>query len=351
MLNSFFKPGPKVTKALLLTSLASLAYAFYFEKLAPVEAFLSSERLTIRIKQFTVTPYDILTGIFLILIIVWTTALIANYLDYRISKIRGMRAATKALLSKIVQIVIYSFALLTIVDLIGVDLTALTVFGGAAGIGIGFGLQKTASNFISGLILLFEKTIETGNLIELSDGTMGFVKRTSARYTLIETFDSKEMIVPNEDLMTTKVINHTYSNKIGRIDIEVGVSYKSDVHLVKKIILEAARSYALCMSDPPPQCFLQGFGDSSVNFLLHFWIPDVSKGRFLPKSEVMFTIWDKLKENGVEIPFPQRDLHIKTEGLSFSQKKNGEMKHAKQQADELKKRPCTKSKKETDQPY
>jgi len=223
-----------------------------------------------------------------------------------------MRAATKALFSKLVQIVLYSISFLTILDLIGVDLTAFTIFGGAAGIGIGFGLQKTASNFISGLILLFEKTIETGNLLELSDGTMGFVKRTSARYTLIETFDSKEMIVPNEDLMTTKVINHTYSNKTGRIDVEVGVSYKSDVHLVKKIILEAAENYHGTITQPPPQCFLQGFSDSSVNFVLHFWIGDVTKGRFLPRSEVMFSIWDKLKENGIEIPFPQRDLHIKT---------------------------------------
>ena len=323
MLLSIFKPGPKTTKVLLLTILAALAYVFYFEKFSALERLLTSERLTIKTKQFTLTPYDLLTSIFLIMIIIWSTALIANYTESRISKIHSMRAATKALLYKIAQIVLYSIALVTILDLIGVDLTALTVFGGAAGIGIGFGLQKTASNFISGLILLFEKTIETGNLLELNDGTMGFVKRTSARYTLIETFESKEMIVPNEDLMTTKVINHTYSNKKGRVDIKVGVSYKSDIHLAKKIILESARLYPDCVSDPPPQCFLLNFGDSSVDFELHFWVADVTKGRLLPKSEVMFTIWDKLKENEIEIPFPQRDLHLKTESLhSFSKNIN-----------------------------
>jgi small-conductance mechanosensitive channel len=321
MLISFFRPGPKTTKALLLTTLAGLAYALYYEKFATLEAFLTDDRFTLKIKDYSLNPYDILTNVFLVLIIVWTTALIANYVDSRIFKIKKMRAATRALISKIIQIILYAFSLILILNLIGVDLTALTVFGGAAGIGIGFGLQKTASNFISGLILLFEKTIETGNLIELNDGTMGFVKKTSARYTLIETFDSKEMIVPNEDLMTTKVINHTYSNKTGRIDVSVGVSYKSDIHLVKKLILESAHEYKDCISKPEPQCFLTNFGDSSVDFELHFWISDVTKGRFFPKSEVLFTIWDKLKANGVEIPFPQRDLHLKSDVIVDLQNK------------------------------
>ena len=125
-------------------------------------------------------------------------------------------------------------AFLFSLDLIGLDIMTFTVFSGAVGIGIGFGLQKVTSNFISGLILLFEKSIEQDDLIELNDGTYGFVQHTGARYTLIETFDGKEIMIPNEDFITNRVINWTYSNSNGRVDIELGVSYNSDLEVFTK---------------------------------------------------------------------------------------------------------------------
>ena len=129
---------------------------------------------------------------------------------------------------------------------------------------------------------------------------------------LIETFDSKEILVPNEDLITSRVTNWTYTNSRGRVEISVGVSYGSDIEKAHELILEAAREHPRCIEEPEPKCYLRNFGDSSVDFILHFWVDDVTKGRWEPHSEVMFDIWRKFKENKIEIPFPQRDLHLKT---------------------------------------
>ena len=170
--------------------------------------------------------------------------------------------------------------------------------------------KKIASNFISGLILLVERAIEVGDLIELDGGTTGFVRKNSARHTLIETLEGREIMVPNEDFITNRVINWTYTNTKARIDIPVGVSYNSDLEVVQKLILEAALEHPLCSQDPQPNCFLRNFNSSSVDFLLLMWVDDVTQGRWAPQSEVMFSIWHKFKEHGIEIPYPQQDIHL-----------------------------------------
>jgi len=281
----------------------------YFEQ---VRTHLNTEQLTFTAGEFSISAYGILRGLIVIALIFWVTAIASDIVESRISKIRKIRAANRALITKILQIAIYVIAFLVTLDVIGIDLTALTVFSGAVGIGLGFGLQKVASNFISGLILLFEKSAEQGDLIELSDGTIGFVRKSSARYTLLETFDTKEVLIPNEDLITGRMTNWTLTNNKGRIEIPVGVSYGSDIDKAHELILEAAKEHPRCIDDPPPACYLRNFGDSSVDFMLLFWVGDVTEGRWLPQSEVMFSIWHKFKEHGIEIPFPQRDLHLKT---------------------------------------
>ncbi len=302
---------PKMIVSFIL--LLGLIYLFGFtDSLDQLKGYYGQHEFSFKAGKYKLSLHDIVKGIIFTVIVFWVTSLTSKFIEKRIFKMTHLRAGTRDLVIKLVHIGLYFVAFLVVLNSLGIDLTALTVFSGAAGIGLGFGLQKTASNFISGIILLFEKTIEPGNLIELNDGTLGFVKKTKARYTLIETFDTREIIVPNEDLMTNKVTNLTMTNSSGRIDIEVGISYKSDVHLAKKIILEAATEHRFCLKKPEPNCYLVKFGDSSVEFLLHFWIGDVAPGRFLPKSEVMLSIWDKFKENNIEIPFPQRDLHIKS---------------------------------------
>jgi small-conductance mechanosensitive channel len=196
-------------------------------------------------------------------------------------------------------------------NFLGIDLTALAVFSGDLGIGIGFGLQKVTSNFISGIIILFEKTVQNDDLIELNDGTLGFLRNTGSRASLIETYDGKEVMVPNEDLITNRVINYTHSNKKARIKINIGVSYDCDLEKAQKLILEAAKEHPRTTKDPEALCFLEEFADSSVNFILLFWVNDVIEGRYGPRSDVLFSIWNKFKENNIEIPYPQRDIHIK----------------------------------------
>lgn len=296
----------------LVLLLSFIAVLIFTDTLDYLKSSLDTEELTFKAGKFKFSLYEIFRSIIYIVLIFWSTSIVSGFIEKRIYKIKKLKAATRDLTIKLVQIFLYVIAFLVVLDVVGIDLTALTVFSGAAGIGLGFGLQKTASNFISGLILLYERIIEPGDLIEMDDGTQGFVKKTNARYTVIETWDSREIIVPNEDLMTNKVTNLTLNSSKGRLDIEVGISYKSDVHKAKDLILKAATEHKLCLKDPEPMCFMTEFGDSSVNFLLHFWIGDVSEGRLLPKSEVLFSIWDKFKENDIEIPFPQRDLHIKS---------------------------------------
>jgi small-conductance mechanosensitive channel len=318
-LNNFLKyrENPSLIKMIVsLLLLVGVIYLFAFtDVLELLKSQYGQHEFSFKSGKIKVTLHDIVKGLIFSVVVFWSTSLASKFIEKRIFKMESLRAGTRDLVIKLVHISLFLLAFMVVLDSVGIDLTALTVFSGAAGIGLGFGLQKTASNFISGIILLFEKTIEPGNLIELSDGTLGFVKKTKARYTLIETFDTREIIVPNEDLMTSKVTNLTMTNSSGRLDIEVGISYKSDVHLAKKIILEAATEHPLCLTHPEPQCYLTKFGDSSVDFLLHFWIGDVAPGRLLPKSEVMLSIWDKLKEHNIEIPFPQRDLHIKSSDI------------------------------------
>ncbi len=305
------KPGRSAAKWLLFMVLIGIVAAAYLGYLDSVRTVLDTPALTLRIGSFGLSAYTLLSSLIAIALVFWTTAIIVDTVEHRISRLQSLRAANRALVLKLAQIVIYLIAFLVGLEFVGIDLTTLTVFSGAVGIGLGFGLQKIASNFISGLILLMEKSIEEGDLIELSDGTFGFVRRASARYTLVETFDSKEILVPNEDLITSRVVNWTFSNASARVEVEVGVSYHSDIDLANELILAAAREHPRCATHPEPACFLRSFGDSSVNFTLHFWVEDVTLGRWPPHSEVMFSIWRKFKEHGIEIPFPQRDLHIK----------------------------------------
>lgn len=274
--------------------------------------YLDTDALTFKAGTYKISAYEFLRALIILALIFWVAAIATDTVDKRINKIRRVRAATRALLIKIFHILIYLIAFLFSLDVIGIDLTTLTVFSGALGIGLGFGLQKIASNFISGLILLLEKSVEQDDLIELPDGTFGFVRKAGARYTLVETFDTKEILIPNEDFITNRVINWTLSSTKGRVEIPIGVSYGSDIEKAYEIMLEAAKSHPLCIEEPPPVCFLRNFGESSVDFMLFFWVADVRDGRWKPQSDVMFDIWRRFKEHDIQIPFPQRDLHIKT---------------------------------------
>ena len=309
---NIIKPKGIYAKWLIFAMLIGLLWLGTTGHFEVVRQYLDTDALTFKAGEYKISAYGVLRAMITIALIFWTAAIISEFAEKKIGKIKKLRAANRALVLKVIQIALYFVAFLFTLDVIGIDLTTLTVFSGALGIGLGFGLQKIASNFISGLILLLEKSVEQDDLVELSDGTFGFIRKAGARYTLVETFDGKEILVPNEDFITNRVVNWTFTSHKGRIEIPIGVSYKSDIEKAQELILETAKEHPRCIEDPEPKCYLRNFGDSSVDFILHFWVSDVALGRWEPQSEVMFSIWRKFKENDIEIPFPQRDLHLKT---------------------------------------
>ena len=295
---------------MLFLALSAILAAGVTGLLDPVRLFLERDGLTFTVGAFEVSAYDAARVVVVLALVYWIAAVIAGLADRRVQTAAGLKPGTRNLIAQIVRIAIYVVAGLITMDVIGLDLTALTVFGGALGIGLGFGLQKVASNFVSGLILTLERSIEIGDMVELPDGTAGFVRSVSGRYMLLETFDGREILVPNEDLITGRVINWTLTNTRGRVDIDIGVAYGTDLHRARELMLTAARAHPSTLEDPAPLCVLDRFGDSAIEFRLFFWIGDVTMGRLEPKSEVMFAIVDAFKAEGITIPFPQRDVHM-----------------------------------------
>ena len=300
-----------IVRLLIIVLIAALFVIVCFDLVKPVREFLDSEPFAFRIGAIRFSVYTLIKIAITIFVLAWLSGFFVNFIEKRVDHIKGLRASNKALITKALQILVYFIVFLICLDILGIDLTTLSILGGAIGIGIGFGLQNITSNFISGLILLFEKSVENGDLVELADGTYGFIRYTRARYTLIETFEGREIMIPNEALISKRVTNWTHTNKKGRIRIDVGVSYDSDIEEAMELILEAAKEHPRCITNPAPICYLTEFADSSVNFLLVFWVDDITEGVFGPQSDVMRAIWKKFKDNNITIPYPQRDIYIK----------------------------------------
>ncbi|RAP39018.1 mechanosensitive ion channel protein MscS [Candidatus Marinamargulisbacteria bacterium SCGC AAA071-K20] len=275
------------------------------------ESLLILDTYSISLGTFRLSIHGLLKIAIVVVFIMWGRRLISAYIHRLMAKVIKNNS-NLALTTKIIDSVLYFIVVMIMLRVLGLNLTAFAVFGGAFGIGIGFGLQKITSNFISGLILLTEKSIEVGHLIELDKNIYGWVRKLSARYTLVETFDGKEVMIPNEEFIINRVQNLTFSNTKARIEIKIGVSYDSDIKKAKTLLVEAASEHQKCLQSPAPECYLTDYGDSSVNFILFFWISDISNWEYGPKSDVLFTIWEKFKNNQIKIPFPQRDIHIKT---------------------------------------
>ena len=305
------KPSTWIAKAFLFLLVVGFLALDFLESLEPIRAFLDSENLSFSIGQTRISAYLMIKALITIMLFFLITGVLSEFGEKRIKSIKGIHSSNKALINKAFHIFIYFFGFIIALNILGIDLTAFAIFSGAIGIGIGFGLQKITSNFISGLILLFEKSIENGDMVELSDGTYGLIRKTSARYTLLETFEGREMMIPNEDFIINRVTNWTFNNRRGRLELNIGVAYESDIEKVMELILEAAKEHPRCMDEPGPSCYLKEFGDSSVNFMLFFWVEDVSSGRYRAQSDVMMRVWKKFKEHNISIPFPQRDIYIK----------------------------------------
>lgn len=237
-----------------------------------------------------------------------------------ISKQEEMRPATRELASKAAEIAIFGAAFLILMNIMGISLTSLAVLGGAIGVGLGFGLQKIASNFISGVILLLEGQATVGDYVELDGGEAGTIVKMTARAAILETYDGRWIVVPNEDFITTRVVNYSDSGSANRYEAPFSMSYDTDLNLVPAIVEAAVAKHAEVLRDPfPPDCELRSFGDNGVNFAVEFWVNGIDDGRHKFTSDVLFLIWNALKENNIEIPYPQRVVELKGEIRSTAQ--------------------------------
>ena len=250
-------------------------------------------------------------------VLLWIVLALSAEFERRIKQSESLTPSVQVLVSKIVKIVLVALAVFVAIGSLGIDLTALTVFGGALGIGVGFGLQKVVSNLVSGFLLLLDKSIKPNDVIAVG-GTYGWVASLGARYTAVRTRDGVEYLIPNEELITQRVENWSHSDNAVRINIPVGISYTSDVRLAMDLCREAPVAVDRVLTDPPPQCLLTGFGDSSVDLEIRLWIDDPSEGRSNVISEVLLRVWDRFREHDIEIPFPQRDLHLKSSDLPLA---------------------------------
>ena len=244
-------------------------------------------------------------------VIMWLASLAGNFLDNRVQRIEEMTPSLRVLIGKTARIALVVLAAMIAMEMLNIDLTALTVLSGAIGVGIGFGLQKVVSNFIAGIIILMDESIKPGDTITLGE-TFGWIRELRARFVSVITRDGREFLIPNEDFITHEVINWSFSDRFVRLDVPFGVSYKSDPHHVTELAIAAAASVGrVDTRRTRPVCWMTEFGDSSLNFLLRFWIDDPQQGLTNIRGKVLLALWDTFKENGVEIPFPQREITIK----------------------------------------
>lgn len=264
--------------------------------------------------RFSLLDAMLIIGVILLVVTVaWFVTRLSRTAIRNFSRLDGSQSV---LAEKISTIVIWAIAFFIGIDLLGIDLTALAFAGGAFGLAIGFGLQKTFGNLISGILLLLDKSIKPGDVISVTDQAgneaVGQIRKIGIRAISVITRDQTEHLIPNENLMINQVVNWSYSSKEVRVKAPVGVSYDSDLDLVTKLLYQAAGEVPRVLKAPKPRVNIMEFGDNSVNFELRFWIEDPEDGIANIRSDVYTRIWHLFKENDVEIPFPQRDLHLRS---------------------------------------
>jgi small-conductance mechanosensitive channel len=254
--------------------------------------------------------------VFVVLLAIFLFARLGSKLAKKVfARLTRLDPAQQLLGEKLVSVGVWALAILIGIDVLGVDLTALAVFSGAFGLAIGFGLQRTFGNLIAGIILLMDKSIKPGDVIAVSDTSgresVGQIRKIGIRAISVITRDRKEYLIPNENLMVNQVENWSYSSRDVRVRAPVGVSYDTDLAVAESLMLQAAKGVNRVLENPEPKALLMAFGDSAVQFEIRFWISDPEEGLSNVRSDVLKQVWRLFRENGINIPFPQRDLHIK----------------------------------------
>ena len=265
--------------------------------------------------SFRVSLWDLLVILAIVMFCILLGKLGSRWARRFVRRTKRLDSTQELLAEKLLTIAIWAAAFFLAVDLLGIDLTALAVFSGAFGLAIGFGLQKTIGNLIAGIILLMDKSIKPGDVIAIADqagqSTFGQIRKIGVRAVSLVTRDQKEYLIPNENLMINQVENWSYSSRNVRVSVPVGVSYQADMELAERLMLEAAKSCQRVLASPPPVVWMKAFGDNAVQFAVQCWIQDPEEGVGNVQSAVLKQVWALFKENGIELPYPQRDLHLR----------------------------------------
>jgi small-conductance mechanosensitive channel len=306
-LTSRLVADPQVARAVAL--LAWLVAALNIAGLlGSTEHLLDS--VSVNLGTLRLSPLLVLRGAVMLAVLLWAAGALSRLAEHRLARAPHVSPSVQVLAVKLTRIALFTLAVVLALGAIGIDLTAFAVFSGAIGVGLGFGLQKVVSNLVSGVILLLDRSIKPGDVIQLGD-TYGWIASLNARFVSVATRDGVEHLIPNEDLITERVVNWSYSNDLVRLRVSFGVAYESDPRQVMRLAIDAARQTARVLAEPKPICLLRGFGDSSVDFELRFWIRDPRNGTANVESDVLLAVWDRLQAEGIELPFPQRELRLR----------------------------------------
>ncbi|BCK88698.1 hypothetical protein MIZ01_2504 [Sideroxyarcus emersonii] len=283
-------------------------FALHLTGLLP-EILEAMDHLGFRVGKQQISLLMILSGVFSILVTMLGAMWLGRVLESKIMSAANLELNLRVVLSKLTRAVLVVLGILVALPLVGIDITVLSVFGGALGVGIGFGLQKIASNYVSGFIILLDRSIHPGDVLTV-DGRFGKVSQLTARYLVLQSTDGTESIIPNETLVSSTVVNHTYTNRQIRIGIPVQVSYQSDLQRAMEIMKQAASNQPRVLADPEAKVYLKSFGDNGIDLELGIWINDPEQGQLNLCSDINMEIWRKFQEANIEIPYPQRDIRI-----------------------------------------
>lgn len=293
----------------IISTIVWIIVALYLMDVLPV-VLATLDGLAFSLGKVRISALSVISFILLIALLFTVAMWLSAAIERRMQKTNYMSPSMQVGLSKFIKFFLIGLSFFIALDAVGIDLTALTVFGGALGVGIGFGLQRITSNFISGFLLLFDRSIKPGDVISIGN-KFGWVQELRARYIVVRDRDGVDTLIPNENLITSEVINWSFTDRNVRLKLPVQISYADDPHKAIELLIGAAHQNPRVLQDPEPVGRLIEFGDNGISMELRIWINDPEKGVNNVRSDINLAIWRAFKENGITIPFPQRDVHIK----------------------------------------
>lgn len=273
------------------------------------EIFSALEEIEFKIGKNPVNLLLALQGVLTVLVTIFIALWCSRIIENRLMRVNNINMNLRVVLTKLLRVILLFIAVLIALSAVGLDITMLSVFGGALGVGLGFGLQRIASNYVSGFIILLDKSMQIGDVVTI-ENHYGVVSDLRTRYLVLRKLDGTEVIIPNETLIITPVINHSFSDHKARVQMPIQVSYDSELELAMQLMRDTAVRHPRVMVEPAPAVQIKGFGESGIDLMLTVWIPDPEEGSAALQSEIYLEIWQAFKQNNISIPFPQREVRI-----------------------------------------